>query len=136
MSFPQNYPNSLPSVRFTSKMWHPNGQLFISENSIYLLHLQLCFLTSCIIFEETPVYPDGRVCISILHPPGEDPNGYELASERWTPVHTVWFRFVYYVYIPFSPFLSSVLHYEAIIILPNLLGCIIQTTFRSSLVDL
>uniref|UniRef100_A0A804QLT6 UBC core domain-containing protein n=1 Tax=Zea mays TaxID=4577 RepID=A0A804QLT6_MAIZE len=35
------------------------------------------------------VYPDGRVCISILHPPSEDPNGYELASERWTPVHTV-----------------------------------------------
>jgi hypothetical protein len=51
-------------------------------------------------------------------------------------VHTIWFRFVYYVYIPFSPFLSSVLHYEAIIILPNLLGYIIQTTFRSSLVDL
>ncbi|KAG2592832.1 hypothetical protein PVAP13_5NG583700 [Panicum virgatum] len=48
MSFPQNYPNSPPSVRFTSEMWHPN------------------------------VYPDGRVCISILHPPGEDPNGYEL----------------------------------------------------------
>lgn len=35
------------------------------------------------------VYPDGKVCISILHPPGDDPNGYELASERWTPVHTV-----------------------------------------------
>uniref|UniRef100_A0A804LMI9 Ubiquitin carrier protein 7 n=1 Tax=Zea mays TaxID=4577 RepID=A0A804LMI9_MAIZE len=49
----------------------------------------LCFLTSCIIFEETPVYPDGWVCISILHPPSEDPNGYELASERWTPVHTL-----------------------------------------------
>jgi hypothetical protein len=46
------------------------------------------------------------------------------------------YGFVYFVYIPFSPFLSSVLHYEAIIILPNLLGCIIQTTFRSSLVDL
>ncbi|KAF8703836.1 hypothetical protein HU200_031932 [Digitaria exilis] len=59
MTFPQNYPNSPPSVRFTSEMWHPN------------------------------VYPDGRVCISILHPPGEDPNGYELASERWTPVHTL-----------------------------------------------
>nr|P25868.1 RecName: Full=Ubiquitin-conjugating enzyme E2 7; AltName: Full=E2 ubiquitin-conjugating enzyme 7; AltName: Full=Ubiquitin carrier protein 7; AltName: Full=Ubiquitin-protein ligase 7 [Triticum aestivum] len=58
MSFPQNYPNSPPTVRFTSEMWHPN------------------------------VYPDGRVCISI-HPPGDDPNGYELASERWTPVHTV-----------------------------------------------
>ncbi|ONM31696.1 ubiquitin carrier protein 7, partial [Zea mays] len=49
MSFPQNYPNNPPSVRFTSEMWHPN------------------------------VYPDGWVCISILHPPGEDPNGYELA---------------------------------------------------------
>ncbi|KAG0466571.1 hypothetical protein HPP92_018151 [Vanilla planifolia] len=59
MSFPQNYPNSPPTVRFTSEMWHPN------------------------------VYPDGRVCISILHAPGEDPTGYELASERWTPVHTV-----------------------------------------------
>nr|XP_011461240.1 PREDICTED: ubiquitin-conjugating enzyme E2 7 isoform X1 [Fragaria vesca subsp. vesca] len=59
MSFPSNYPNSPPTVKFTSELWHPN------------------------------VYPDGRVCISILHPPGDDPNGYELASERWTPVHTV-----------------------------------------------
>ncbi|XP_024368296.1 ubiquitin-conjugating enzyme E2 7 [Physcomitrium patens] len=59
MSFPSDYPNSPPSVRFTSEMWHPN------------------------------VYPDGRVCISILHAPGDDPNGYELASERWSPVHTV-----------------------------------------------
>ncbi|KAI4334508.1 hypothetical protein L6164_019191 [Bauhinia variegata] len=59
MSFPSNYPNSPPTVKFASDIWHPN------------------------------VYPDGRVCISILHPPGEDPNGYELASERWTPVHTV-----------------------------------------------
>ncbi|PPS18434.1 hypothetical protein GOBAR_AA02138 [Gossypium barbadense] len=58
MSFPPNYPNSPPTVKFTSEIWHPN-------------------------------YPDGRVCISILHPPGDDPNGYELASERWMPVHTV-----------------------------------------------
>ncbi|XP_052187217.1 ubiquitin-conjugating enzyme E2 13 isoform X2 [Diospyros lotus] len=58
MSFPSNYPNSPPTVRFTSEIWHPN------------------------------VYPDGKVCISILHPPGDDPNGYELASERWSPVHT------------------------------------------------
>ncbi|XP_016461248.1 ubiquitin-conjugating enzyme E2 7 isoform X2 [Nicotiana tabacum] len=59
MSFPQNYPNSPPTIRFTSEVWHPN------------------------------VYSDGKVCISILHPPGDDPNGYELASERWSPVHTV-----------------------------------------------
>jgi ubiquitin-protein ligase len=26
MSFPKNYPNSPPTVRFTSEMWHPNGE--------------------------------------------------------------------------------------------------------------
>ena len=35
------------------------------------------------------VYPDGKVCISILHPPGNDPNMYESAAERWSPVQTV-----------------------------------------------
>ena len=35
------------------------------------------------------VYPDGKVCISILHPPGNDPNQYESAAERWSPVQTV-----------------------------------------------
>lgn len=29
------------------------------------------------------------VCISILHEPGDDKWGYEQASERWLPVHTV-----------------------------------------------
>ncbi|XP_039043538.1 ubiquitin-conjugating enzyme E2 13-like [Hibiscus syriacus] len=59
MSFPHNYPNSPPTMKFTSEIWHPN------------------------------FYPDGRVCISILHPSSDDPNGYELASELWIPVHTV-----------------------------------------------
>nr|XP_028956906.1 ubiquitin-conjugating enzyme E2 7-like isoform X3 [Malus domestica]XP_028956911.1 ubiquitin-conjugating enzyme E2 7-like isoform X3 [Malus domestica] len=59
MSFPEDYPCNPPVVRFTSEMWHPN------------------------------VYADGKVCISILHPPGDDPNGYELATERWNPVHTL-----------------------------------------------
>ena len=35
------------------------------------------------------VYKDGKVCISILHPPGNDPNGYESAAERWSPVQSV-----------------------------------------------
>ena len=35
------------------------------------------------------VYPDGKVCISILHPAGDDPNHYELASERWSPIQSV-----------------------------------------------
>ncbi|KYR02935.1 putative Ligase [Tieghemostelium lacteum] len=34
------------------------------------------------------VYKNGDVCISILHE-GEDIYGYEKASERWSPVHTV-----------------------------------------------
>lgn len=38
---------------------------------------------------EKLVYKDGKVCISILHAPGSDPNQYENASERWLPVHTV-----------------------------------------------
>jgi len=59
MVFPKDYPNNPPSVRFVSEMWHPN------------------------------VYDDGKVCISILHSPGDDPMGYEQASERWSPVQTV-----------------------------------------------
>lgn len=35
------------------------------------------------------VYPNGTVCISILHPPGDDPNHYEHASERWSPIQSV-----------------------------------------------
>jgi ubiquitin-conjugating enzyme E2 G1 len=34
------------------------------------------------------VYPNGELCISILHPPEEDKYGYEAASERWSPVQT------------------------------------------------
>lgn len=59
LSFPKDYPMMPPTMRFTSPMWHPN------------------------------VYPDGRVCISILHPPGDDEFGYESADVRWSPVHTV-----------------------------------------------
>lgn len=35
------------------------------------------------------VYSDGRVCISILHAPGDDPMGYESSAERWSPVQSV-----------------------------------------------
>lgn len=56
------------------------------------------------------VYQDGRVCISILHAPGDDPmvrkkmmniemsiipsvfifnQGYETSAERWSPVQSV-----------------------------------------------
>lgn len=41
------------------------------------------------VFPSPPVYPDGRVCISILHAPGDDPMGYESSAERWSPVQSV-----------------------------------------------
>lgn len=59
LNFPKDYPLSPPTMRFVSDIYHPN------------------------------VYPDGNVCISILHPPGDDPNMYEHASERWSPVQSV-----------------------------------------------
>lgn len=39
--------------------------------------------------EDMIVYPNGEVCISILHPPGDDPHQYEQASERWSPIQSV-----------------------------------------------
>lgn len=59
LSFPRDYPLSPPSLRFNPPLLHPN------------------------------IYPDGFVCISILHPPGEDPNQYERPEERWSPVQSV-----------------------------------------------
>lgn len=47
------------------------------------------FIPPVVLCRPFSVYPDGRVCISILHSPGDDPNGYEQANERWSPVQTV-----------------------------------------------
>ncbi|KAG8035021.1 hypothetical protein G9C98_005443 [Cotesia typhae] len=57
--FPPDYPLSPPKMQFTCEMFHPN------------------------------IYTDGRVCISILHAPGDDPMGYESSAERWSPVQSV-----------------------------------------------
>ncbi|MCJ1335829.1 Ubiquitin-conjugating enzyme E2 7 [Bachmanniomyces sp. S44760] len=59
LTFPKDYPLSPPVMKFTCDIFHPN------------------------------VYPNGTVCISILHSPGNDPMGYEHASERWSPVQSV-----------------------------------------------
>ncbi|EOO01174.1 putative ubiquitin-conjugating enzyme e2 protein [Phaeoacremonium minimum UCRPA7] len=59
MLFPPNYPLMPPTLTFQSPVpFHPN------------------------------IYADGKLCISILHPPEEDKYGYESASERWSPVQT------------------------------------------------
>lgn len=57
--FPPDYPLSPPKMKFTCEIFHPN------------------------------IFSDGRVCISILHAPGDDPLGYELSAERWSPVQSV-----------------------------------------------
>ncbi|QRW26481.1 ubiquitin-conjugating enzyme [Rhizoctonia solani] len=59
LEFPSDYPLNPFKMKFDPPLLHPN------------------------------VYADGNVCISILHSPGDDPNMYELASERWSPVQSV-----------------------------------------------
>jgi len=59
MTFPKDYPMNPPKLALVSEFWHPN------------------------------VFKDGRVCISILHSPGNDPLSGELAEERWMPTQTV-----------------------------------------------
>ncbi|KAJ3773130.1 ubiquitin-conjugating enzyme/RWD-like protein [Lentinula raphanica] len=56
---PSDYPLSPFKMKFEPPLFHPN------------------------------IYPDGNVCISILHTPGDDPTMYEQASERWSPVQSV-----------------------------------------------
>ena len=59
MTFPNNYPLYPPEFIFLNNIFHPN------------------------------IYENGTVCISILHPPGEDKyNEQETADMRWRPVHT------------------------------------------------
>lgn len=53
LSFPPTYPLEPPTMRFDPPIFHPNGVC------AYVL---------------TSVYPDGLVCISILHAAGDDPN--------------------------------------------------------------
>jgi ubiquitin-conjugating enzyme E2 R len=59
LKFPSDFPMSPPELKFVSEFWHPN------------------------------VFQDGRVCISILHPPVDDPMSGELPQERWLPTQTV-----------------------------------------------
>lgn len=59
LNFSSNYPYAPPTFKFTRSIYHPN------------------------------IYADGKVCISILHAPGEDEQSGELASERWSPLQGV-----------------------------------------------
>lgn len=60
-----------------------------SLSIISALTMQIFSFLYADIFLMAIVYPNGLVCISILHPPGDDPNHYEHASERWSPIQSV-----------------------------------------------
>lgn len=75
--FPKDYPLMPPKMKFVNDIWHPNG-LSCGPQRVVKAVADLFV-----------VYANGEVCISILHPPGEDPNHYEQASERWSPIQSV-----------------------------------------------
>jgi ubiquitin-conjugating enzyme E2 G2 len=60
----------------------------MSVDRVCMCFVQHGLLTVCVCVCWA-VYPNGEVCISILHPAGDDPNHYELASERWSPIQSV-----------------------------------------------
>ena len=45
--------------------------------------------TTKILIESRPLASTSIDCLSILHPPGNDPLGYESSSERWSPVQSI-----------------------------------------------
>jgi len=66
LTFPEDFPYTPPKMVFTSEVWHPN--VFWGGKK------------------------SGEVCISILHPPGgnpEMPDECESDNERWKPAHSV-----------------------------------------------
>ncbi|EZG72995.1 putative ubiquitin-conjugating enzyme E2 [Gregarina niphandrodes] len=60
LTFPDDFPNNPPKMKFETPIFHPN------------------------------IFPDGLVCISILHAPGfDETNEQELPEERWRPIISV-----------------------------------------------
>ena len=77
LKFPPDYPYNPPSIRFLSKVWHPN---------VYeVIHI----LKNPFEEEKTLTLQNGDLCVSILHPPVDDPQSGELPCERWNPTQNV-----------------------------------------------
>mmetsp|Transcript_90468 Transcript_90468/g.165684 ORF Transcript_90468/g.165684 Transcript_90468/m.165684 type:complete len:167 (+) Transcript_90468:92-592(+) len=90
LTFPSDFPNNPPEMRFETEMWHPN------------------------------IYPDGRVCISILHPPGTDRfNEQESADERWRPILGVHSILISVISMLVDPNLNSPANIDAAVQMKN-----------------
>lgn len=84
LTFPPTYPLYPPTLTFKSPIpFHPN------------------------------IYADGRLCISILHPPEDDQYGYESAAERWSPVQSPETILVSTISLMYSPNDESPANVEA-----------------------
>lgn len=93
LTFPEDFPNNPPTMKIKEEMWHPNSESssgsvwdeigtskISGSSSEWYTDLLLSYYCNS-------VYPDGTVCISILHPPGTDVlNEQESADERWRPI--------------------------------------------------
>lgn len=71
MSFPSNYPNSPPTVRFTSEMWHPNGSICL------YVYITLLIRLNCNITFYLPSFPFLVGKISLL----------VFSLRRWEGLH-------------------------------------------------
>lgn len=91
LKFPADYPLAPPTMKFLGEIWHPNSTYETEGKPSAYPCLPACHFEDAHML--TPslllVYPSGLVCISILHPAGDDPNHYEHASERWSPIQSV-----------------------------------------------
>ena len=76
------------------------------------------------------VYPDGKVCISILHPPGEDAMSGELPEERWLPTQTVGTVLLSVISMLNDPNTSSPANVDASVCTAPIITRIILTHFR------
>lgn len=72
VEFTEEYPNKPPTVRFVSKMFHPNGRIIF----ISLAHSDVCICGPCFTVLSPTVYADGSICLDIL-------------QNRWSPTYDV-----------------------------------------------
>lgn len=72
LHFSEDYPNKPPTVRFVSRMFHPNSKcLNYHQCSIHII------MTHCLIFPmNSSVYADGSICLDIL-------------QNQWSPIYDV-----------------------------------------------
>ncbi|KAK6931190.1 Ubiquitin-conjugating enzyme E2, partial [Dillenia turbinata] len=86
LQFSEDYPNKPPSVRFVSRMFHPNINRCYTSTKSYLLEVQAppldaivnlgIFVVSKYAVASEKVYADGSICLDIL-------------QNQWSPIYDV-----------------------------------------------